>query len=124
MVRLDKMDGGIASQLDKTQTSDDRTRPHPHPGFVLLITICLFWGCAPPSPPDIGPRKIEVLFLGHDREHHPSETYAPMLASALAKDGINISYTDDPADLNPETLAHHARRAACDGGLEGRGCLQ
>ncbi len=30
-----------------------------------------------------------------------------MLASALAKDGINISYTDDPADLNPETLARY-----------------
>ena len=85
--------------------------PHPRSqrrlSLILLITTCVCWSCAPPAPPDTGPRKIEVLFLGHESEHHPSEIYAPMLASALAKDGINLSYTADPADLNPETLAHY-----------------
>src|SRR4051812_27964002 len=37
--------------------------------------------------PASGPRRIQVLFLGHDAEHHPSNKYAPMLAMALAKDG-------------------------------------
>jgi putative membrane-bound dehydrogenase-like protein len=54
-----------------------------------------------------GPRKIEVLFLGHTSEHHNSGKYAPILAEALAKDGINFSYTTDPNDLNPQNLAKY-----------------
>ena len=54
-----------------------------------------------------GPRKIEVLFLGHASEHHNSGKYAPILAAALAKDGINFSYTTDPNDLNPQNLARY-----------------
>lgn len=53
-----------------------------------------------------GPRKIEILFLGHASDHHPSAQYAPILAAALAQDGINITYTDKPTDLNPETLSY------------------
>lgn len=51
--------------------------------------------------------KIEVLFLGHDSEHHNSEAYAPILASALADDGINFTYTEDPADLNDQNLGKY-----------------
>jgi putative membrane-bound dehydrogenase-like protein len=54
-----------------------------------------------------GPRKIEVLFLGHASEHHNSGKYAPMLAASLAADGINFSYTTDPNDLNPQNLAKY-----------------
>ncbi len=53
---------------------------------------------------DDQPRKIEVLFLGHDSEHHNSAAYEPILASALADDGINFTYTEDPDDLNEENL--------------------
>ncbi|MDZ4699019.1 MAG: PVC-type heme-binding CxxCH protein [Rhodothermales bacterium] len=70
-----------------------------------LATTLLFAGCQSGRPNDVGPRKIEVLFLGHDSRHHDSEAYAPMLASALALEGIHINYTSDPADLNPQTLA-------------------
>jgi uncharacterized protein len=59
------------------------------------------------GPLPAGPRKIEVLFLGHASEHHNSGKYAPMLAAALAKDGINFSYTTDPNDLNPQNLAKY-----------------
>ncbi|MDZ7647786.1 MAG: hypothetical protein U5K54_11715 [Cytophagales bacterium] len=48
---------------------------------------------------------IEILFLGHVSKHHNSAQYLPMLAVALGKEGINFTYTDDPADLNPEKLA-------------------
>ncbi|MBO9151803.1 PVC-type heme-binding CxxCH protein [Chitinophaga sp. GCM10012297] len=48
---------------------------------------------------------IEVLFLGHASEHHHSEKYMPLLASALATEGIHFTYTDDPASLNKENLA-------------------
>ena len=52
-----------------------------------------------------GPRRIEILFLGHDAKHHPSAEYMPMLAAALSKDGINFTYTNKLSDLNPETLS-------------------
>lgn len=50
-------------------------------------------------------RKIEVLFLGHDARHHPSDEALGFLAPALAKDGIEFTYTTDPDDLNPKNLA-------------------
>jgi putative membrane-bound dehydrogenase-like protein len=51
-------------------------------------------------------RKIQVLFLGHDATHHPSDVALGLLAPALAKDGIEFTYTTNPDDLNPEKLAH------------------
>jgi len=50
------------------------------------------------------PRRIEVLFLGHQSEHHNSNKYAPGLATALFSRGINITYTTNPADLNADNL--------------------
>jgi type 1 glutamine amidotransferase len=52
-------------------------------------------------------RQVEVLFLGHNSQHHDSGRYAPMLRAALAPEGINITYTADVTDLNPETLAKY-----------------
>ena len=55
-------------------------------------------GAAPATPS--GPRRIEILFLGHNSTHHDSARFAPMLKAALAPDGFNFSYTADPAALN------------------------
>jgi putative membrane-bound dehydrogenase-like protein len=52
-------------------------------------------------------RRIEVLFLGHVSEHHSSDQAASFLVPALAKDGINFSYSTDPAVLNPTELAKY-----------------
>lgn len=76
--------------------------------WVLLCTLGIaFTSCknSGNSWPDNQPRKIEVLFLGHDSEHHNSEAYMPILASALAPEGINFTYTSDPDDLNDQNLA-------------------
>ncbi len=54
---------------------------------------------------DDSPRRIEILFLGHSIEHHNSRVYFPILASGLTQSGINITYTEDVNDLNPETLS-------------------
>lgn len=48
--------------------------------------------------------KLEILFLGHESEHHNSAVYMPLLASTLSKEGINFTYTDNPTDLNSENL--------------------
>jgi hypothetical protein len=49
-------------------------------------------------------RRAEVLFLGHNSKHHDSGKYAPWLSIKLFKSGINMSYTVDPNDINPENL--------------------
>jgi putative membrane-bound dehydrogenase-like protein len=57
--------------------------------------------------PNAGPRRVEVLFLGHASTHHDSGRFAPMLKAALAQYGFNFSYTTDLADLNPANLAQY-----------------
>jgi uncharacterized protein len=75
---------------------------------VLLAVLIL----ASPAPGTRAPvfgqtPHINVLFLGHNSTHHDSARYAPILKTALAPDGIDITYTADPNDLNPETLAKY-----------------
>ena len=85
------------------------------PALALLASMACGGSTAAtpaPAPASVGlsatePRKIEVLFLGHDSEHHNSNKFAPMLAAGLAKDGINFSYTTNPNDLNPQNLAKY-----------------
>ncbi len=76
------------------------------PFSIWWITIIVFIavGCGSQKSKDTDPRKIEILFLGHESTHHNSAEFMPMLAAALAKEGINFTYTDDPDDLNAETL--------------------
>ncbi len=51
-----------------------------------------------------GPRRGEVLFLGNVGKHHDAGKYAPWLAISLFKIGVNVTYTTNLNDLNPETL--------------------
>lgn len=50
------------------------------------------------------PGRIEILFLGHDSEHHNSEKFVPILAMPLFQKGINITYTEDTKDLTLKNL--------------------
>ena len=52
-------------------------------------------------------RRGEVLFLGNVGKHHDSGKYAPWLAISLFKEGINLTYTTNLADLNAENLSHY-----------------
>ncbi len=58
-------------------------------------------------PASTGPRRIEVLFLGHASTHHDSGRFAPMLQAALAPSGVNFTYTIDLNDLNAANLAKY-----------------
>lgn len=85
---------------------------HMRSPFTLLLAVCCsasFMSCDRPAKNQLPaePRRIEVLFLGHASEHHHSARYLPMLAAALTRDGINFTYTENPDDLNPETLAYY-----------------
>ena len=72
----------------------------------ITLIVLLFAACSPAKKErlDDAPRRIELLFLGHEIEHHNSRVYFPILASALTKDGINITYTEKPSDLNAQNL--------------------
>lgn len=78
------------------------------PIWIIILSISLFTYCTEhKKPEDSGPRRIEMLFLGHDSDHHPSAELMPILAAALAKDGINLTYTDKVEDLNHQELERY-----------------
>lgn len=76
-----------------------------HPFLFLFVSLLIIQSCTSPSTSlrnDSG--KLEILFLGHDSQHHNSAQYLPLLASNLSKEGISFTYTDNPDDLNEENL--------------------
>ncbi|MFH6602580.1 PVC-type heme-binding CxxCH protein [Maribacter algicola] len=78
--------------------------------FAYSIAVIFLLACKSESKKQFAddiPRRIELLFLGHEIEHHNSRAYFPILASALTKDGINITYTEDVDDLNLENLQQY-----------------
>jgi putative membrane-bound dehydrogenase-like protein len=78
---------------------------------IFLAALCMYlasctgnvqeskWSYDPEAP-----RRVEILFLGHNSEHHNSEKFAPMLAMPLFQKGINLTYTADLNDLNAANL--------------------
>ncbi|HMP31425.1 MAG TPA: ThuA domain-containing protein, partial [Saprospiraceae bacterium] len=63
--------------------------------FLCLITVL-------PLFSQTG-RRLEILFLGDNGHHRPIER-VPSLMAALGPKGVNVTYTDDLADLNLKTL--------------------
>ena len=58
------------------------------------------------SQADMKPRRTEILFLGDNGHHKPAER-VPQLMAALGNKGINVTYTDKLADINPDNLAKY-----------------
>lgn len=57
---------------------------------------------------DTNARPLRVLFLGHDRAHHPSATLLPLIAAPLARKGIQITHVNTPEEaLVPAILQHY-----------------
>lgn len=74
--------------------------------YGLLFLCLIAAGCSsfPQFTGEGAPRRAEVLFLGNEGKHHDSGKYAPWLAIAMFKEGINLTYTTTPDDLNEENL--------------------
>lgn len=53
------------------------------------------------------PRRLEILFLGHTATHHQSDKLAEIVQQSFFKEGINITYTTNPNDLNEATLSKY-----------------
>lgn len=67
----------------------------------LLYVFCIAWlfNACHPQEKDDQPRRLEILFLGHQSRHHDSEKLAEQLSQEYFKKGINITYTTSPDDL-------------------------
>ena len=50
-------------------------------------------------------RPLRLIFLGHDREHHPSGKLLPLIAAPLARRGIQFTHVSTPEEV---------LNAACD----------
>ncbi len=90
------------SWQDRTIARAARTLP-------LLVLPLLATACA---LPDVGAARggqadrLKVLFLGDDGHHRPAVRARESLPF-LAANGIDLFYTDEPDDLNPENLAQY-----------------
>src|SRR5690606_39603871 len=84
--------------------------------FWLKFAIVMFFGVLISScktnkseTADNTPKRMEILFLGHkNNTNHNSLKLAEILSREYFRSGINISFTDNPDDLNKENLDHYA----------------
>ena len=74
---------------------------------LVILSLALAWAFAQPARCAEPVGVLRVLFLGHDRPHHNSNVYEPLLASALENDGIKFDYFTKTDCLSPDTLQHY-----------------
>ncbi|PZX54983.1 PVC-type heme-binding CxxCH protein [Algoriphagus chordae] len=90
-----------------------KTQKVPKSPFYALVIIMLAFlaGCGGNSNKNFlsstEPRRVEILVLGHESEHHNSEKLMMYLETPLFQKGINLSYTTDINDLNSTTLNNY-----------------
>ncbi|MEO6810124.1 MAG: ThuA domain-containing protein, partial [Isosphaeraceae bacterium] len=70
---------------------------------ILTLAACL---AGTPILTGATPQPLKALFLGDHGHHRPAER-AAQLIPVLAGRGIDVTYTDKIADLNPETLGKY-----------------
>lgn len=85
---------------------------HMHKVFLFALLILTFIsGCGKNSKQNFlsssDPRRVEILVLGHESEHHNSEKLMMYLQTPLFQKGINLTYTTDVNDLNSVTLHNY-----------------
>ena len=71
---------------------------------IIIVSVLSFKGT---FIADTKSHRLEILLLGHDSKHHYSEKFAEIISQEFFKDGINISYTTNPNDLNEQNLAKY-----------------
>ena len=69
----------------------------------LIVSASLLAVSSASAQQPTGPRRVEVLFLGDDRGHAPIERYR-VLKQALGPQGINLTFTEDLAEISRENL--------------------
>lgn len=87
-------------------------KTHPLQVKSLLTIFILFFAIASCTQKqsylsDTDPRRVEILVLGHESEHHNSEKLMMYLSTPLFQKGINLTYTTDVSDLNESKLNNY-----------------
>src|SRR4051794_34778247 len=72
--------------------------------LLCVLTVCLVANSPLLAAAD--PPALRVLFLG-DQGHHRPFDRAGQITPVLAARGIEVTYTEDLANLNPKTLAKY-----------------
>ena len=77
--------------------------------LLILSMVLLFSSCGRKNQflSMTEPRRVEILVLGHESEHHNSEKLMLHLGTPLFQKGINLTYTTDLNDLNEEVLYNY-----------------
>jgi putative membrane-bound dehydrogenase-like protein len=79
--------------------------------YMVILMLALLAGCSGKSDKNFlsssDPRRVEILVLGHESEHHNSEKLMMYLATPLFQKGINLTYTTDVNDLNADKLNNY-----------------
>jgi type 1 glutamine amidotransferase len=76
--------------------------------FAAFLLAIIFSAATTKKPADNPPRRLEILFLGHkNNRNHNSERLADILTKEYFKNGINISFTSEPNDLNDKNLENY-----------------
>src|SRR4051794_40027589 len=70
----------------------------------MCCVSALFLGAASEAP--AAPPPLRVLFLGDRGHHRPADRFR-QIEPVLASRGIEVTYTEDVADLNPTTLGRY-----------------
>src|SRR3954465_7020990 len=81
---------------------------------ALVVCGCTFYAAFSVRADDANARKappptkapIRVLFLGDNGHHKPAER-AKQLLPYLSSRGIEATYSENPNDLNPQTLGNY-----------------
>ena len=76
--------------------------------FVTVLSTVIFTAAITRKTPDNPPRRLEILFLGHkNNRNHNSERLADIFNKEYFKTGINITFTNEPDDLNEKNLENY-----------------
>jgi uncharacterized protein len=76
--------------------------------FVALLSVIILSADTAEKKPVNVPRRLEILFLGHKNNRgHNSELLADIMTKEYFKNGINITFTTEPDDLNQPNLQNY-----------------
>ena len=76
-------------------------------GRVAVASLLLVWGAWCSLVTAQTPARLKLLFLG-DQGHHRPARFFESLQPAMRQRGIELTYTEKPSDLNPQTLNQYA----------------
>lgn len=76
--------------------------------FMGVLVMLVVWSITLPSRAiaEDRPPTLKILFLGDRGHHHPADRFR-QLQPVLAQRGIELTYSEDPAQLTPSGLANY-----------------